>query len=163
MAGVFKLGQWFRAVSPAVIHGMLAGIGVLIFASQFHVMVDDKPKENGIRNLITIPQAIAKGLPLAGIEYAGAARIPHGVAARKSAHCIRGRLRFATRSPRRGRRDRKARKTTSVAATPEFATQQAAITASVQQVAERMCRISGPSLSNPTKTDEAAQLAVATK
>ena len=27
-------------------------------------MVDDKPKENGIRNLITIPQAIAKGLPL---------------------------------------------------------------------------------------------------
>src|SRR6188768_2270318 len=64
VAGICKLGQWFRAVSPAVIHGMLAGIGVLIFASQFHVMVDDKPKENGIRNLITIPQAIAKGLPL---------------------------------------------------------------------------------------------------
>ena len=35
VAGLFKLGQWFRAVSPAVIHGMLAGIGVLIFASQF--------------------------------------------------------------------------------------------------------------------------------
>lgn len=64
VAGVFKLGQWFRAVSPAVIKGMLAGIGVLILASQFHVMVDDKPKENGIQNLITIPQAIAKGLPL---------------------------------------------------------------------------------------------------
>ena len=29
-AGTFKLGQWFRAVSPAVIYGMLAGIGVLI-------------------------------------------------------------------------------------------------------------------------------------
>jgi MFS superfamily sulfate permease-like transporter len=28
-----QLGQWFRAVSPAVVHGMLAGIGVLIFAS----------------------------------------------------------------------------------------------------------------------------------
>ena len=26
-AGIFRLGQWFRAVSPAVIHGMLAGIG----------------------------------------------------------------------------------------------------------------------------------------
>jgi MFS superfamily sulfate permease-like transporter len=64
LAGTFRLGQWFRAVSPAVIHGMLAGIGVLIFASQFHVMVDDKPKENGIRNLVSIPQAIAKGLPL---------------------------------------------------------------------------------------------------
>lgn len=64
LAGVFRLGQWFRAVSPAVIKGMLAGIGILILASQFHVMVDDKPKENGIQNLITIPQAIAKGLPL---------------------------------------------------------------------------------------------------
>jgi MFS superfamily sulfate permease-like transporter len=64
LAGMLKLGQWFRAVSPAVIHGMLAGIGVLIFASQFHVMVDDAPKDSGIENLVTIPEAIAKGLPL---------------------------------------------------------------------------------------------------
>ncbi|MDG2389369.1 MAG: SulP family inorganic anion transporter [Planctomycetaceae bacterium] len=64
LAGVLKLGQWFRAVSPAVIKGMLSGIGVLIFASQFHVMVDDKPKEGGLKNLISIPEAIAKGLPL---------------------------------------------------------------------------------------------------
>jgi MFS superfamily sulfate permease-like transporter len=62
LAGMLRLGQWFRAVSPAVIHGMLAGIGVLIFASQFHVMVDDKPKETGLRNLLTIPEAIQKGL-----------------------------------------------------------------------------------------------------
>ncbi|HYG12771.1 MAG TPA: SulP family inorganic anion transporter, partial [Methylophilaceae bacterium] len=26
-AGALKLGVWFRAISPAVIHGMLAGIG----------------------------------------------------------------------------------------------------------------------------------------
>ncbi|MDZ4780891.1 MAG: SulP family inorganic anion transporter [Planctomycetia bacterium] len=65
-AGAARLGQWFRAVSPAVIHGMLSGIGVLIFASQFHVMVDDKPRENGVRNVATIPEAIAKGLPLPG-------------------------------------------------------------------------------------------------
>ena len=43
VAGLCKLGQWFRAVSPAVINGMLAGIGVLILASQFHVMLDYKP------------------------------------------------------------------------------------------------------------------------
>ncbi len=60
LAGVFGIGQWFRAVSPAVIKGMLAGIGVLIFASQFHVMVDDKPKGSGIQNLLTIPAAIGK-------------------------------------------------------------------------------------------------------
>jgi MFS superfamily sulfate permease-like transporter len=57
-AGVFKLGQWFRAVSPAVIHGMLAGIGVLIFASQFHVMLDNKPIGTGIQNLLGVPAAL---------------------------------------------------------------------------------------------------------
>ncbi len=58
IAGTLKLGQWFRAVSPAVIHGMLAGIGVLIFAAQFHVMLDGKPIGTGIQNLLGIPGAI---------------------------------------------------------------------------------------------------------
>ena len=67
IAGLLRLGQWFRAVSPAIIQGMLAGIGVLIFAGQFHVMVDDKPpgsgKEyGGIINLMTIPEAVWKGV-----------------------------------------------------------------------------------------------------
>ena len=69
LAGVFQIvsgflgfGLWFRAVSPAVIKGMLAGIGVLIFASQFHVMVDDDPRGSGIKNLIYIPEAIYKGI-----------------------------------------------------------------------------------------------------
>ena len=75
-AGMLGLGQWFRAVSPAVIHGMLAGIGVLIFASQFHVMVDDKPRGSGLENLISIPQAIAKGLmPADGSVHFQAAMI----------------------------------------------------------------------------------------
>ena len=55
VAGLCKLGQWFRAVSPAVINGMLAGIGVLILASQFHVMLDYKPIGTGIQNLLGIP------------------------------------------------------------------------------------------------------------
>ncbi len=65
-AGALRLGQWFRAVSPALVKGMLAGIGVLIFAGQFHVMVDDMPpgigrSYGGLINLITIPQAVWKG------------------------------------------------------------------------------------------------------
>ncbi|MCG8449280.1 MAG: SulP family inorganic anion transporter [Pirellulales bacterium] len=64
VAGVFRYGGWFRAVSPAVIHGMLAGIGILILSSQFHVMVDDTPKGSGIQNILSIPEAIQKGLPL---------------------------------------------------------------------------------------------------
>ena len=76
VAGLLKLGKWFRAVSPAVIRGMLAGIGVLIFASQFHVMVDDKPKATGIQNLLTIPEALYKGVfPLDGDVHHLAAAI----------------------------------------------------------------------------------------
>lgn len=60
--GALKLAQWFRAVPPSVIHGMLSGIGILIFASQFHVMVDDAPKGSGINNLISIPGAIMKAV-----------------------------------------------------------------------------------------------------
>ena len=58
VAGYLRVGQWFRAVTPAVIHGMLAGIGVLILASQFHVMLDGAPIGTGIENLIGIPGAI---------------------------------------------------------------------------------------------------------
>jgi MFS superfamily sulfate permease-like transporter len=66
-SGIFKFGRWFRAVSPSVIQGMLAGIGVLIFASQFHVMVDAKPRGSGIENLLTIPSSIYKGIfPVGG-------------------------------------------------------------------------------------------------
>jgi len=75
-AGLLKLGQWFRAVSPAVIHGMLAGIGVLIFVSQFHIMVDDRPRGTGLDNLLMIPDALWKGVVPS--EHAGhddAARI----------------------------------------------------------------------------------------
>lgn len=57
-AGMLKLGQWFRAVSPAVIHGMLAGIGILILAAQFHVMLDGRPIGSGLQNLLGIPNAI---------------------------------------------------------------------------------------------------------
>lgn len=66
-AGAMRLGPWFRAVSPAVIQGMLAGIGVLIFASQFHVMVDDQPPGTGkafggMVNLVTLPGAVWRGV-----------------------------------------------------------------------------------------------------
>lgn len=57
-AGVLRLGQWFRAVSPAVILGMLAGIGGMLFAQQFHVTVDDEPTRSPLMNLLRIPQAV---------------------------------------------------------------------------------------------------------
>ncbi len=58
LAGVAKLGGWFRAISPAVVHGMLAGIGILILIGQFHVLFDDLPKPNGVENLVAIPMSL---------------------------------------------------------------------------------------------------------
>lgn len=66
VAGKLRLGQWFRAVSPAVIKGMLAGIGILILVSQFHVMLDHtalwkgEKAHGGLQYMATIPEAIMK-------------------------------------------------------------------------------------------------------
>lgn len=80
LCGVLRLGQWFRAISPAVIQGMLAGIGVLIMASQFHVMLDVAPESNGLANIMSIPETIMKGLfPLDNSSHHLAAMV--GVAA----------------------------------------------------------------------------------
>ncbi|MCD2316738.1 SulP family inorganic anion transporter [Sphingomonas sp. IC-11] len=54
-AGIFRLGGWFRAISPAVVHGMLAGIGVLIVVGQFHVLFDERPLSSGPENLAAMP------------------------------------------------------------------------------------------------------------
>ena len=66
VAGLLKLGQWFRAISPAVVHGMLAGIGVLIVAGQLHVMLDARPHAKGIENIFAIPVAYYNMWPLTG-------------------------------------------------------------------------------------------------
>ncbi|WP_323810525.1 SulP family inorganic anion transporter [Sphingobium baderi] len=58
IAGLLRVGGWFRAISPAVVHGMLAGIGVLIVVGQFHVLFDDKPLSSGLANLLAMPGQI---------------------------------------------------------------------------------------------------------
>lgn len=58
VAGIARVGGWFRAISPAVVHGMLAGIGMLIVVGQFHVLFDDKPLASGLANLIAMPGQI---------------------------------------------------------------------------------------------------------
>ena len=65
-AGFLRLGQWFRAISPAVVHGMLAGIGVLIVAAQVHVLLDARPQPSGIANMAAIPTAFLGLLPRDG-------------------------------------------------------------------------------------------------
>jgi MFS superfamily sulfate permease-like transporter len=58
IAGIVRVGGWFRAISPAVVHGMLAGIGVLIVVGQFHVLFDDRPLPSGLANLMAMPSKL---------------------------------------------------------------------------------------------------------
>jgi MFS superfamily sulfate permease-like transporter/mannitol/fructose-specific phosphotransferase system IIA component (Ntr-type) len=68
LAGWCGLGQWFRAVAPAVITGMLVGIGVLITGSQAHVAIDGEPKSSFLENVtslvITLGRRLEAGLSL---------------------------------------------------------------------------------------------------
>ncbi|MCU1737762.1 MULTISPECIES: SulP family inorganic anion transporter [Pseudomonas] len=57
LAGRLRLGCWFRVTAPAVVYGMLAGIGVLIVLSQVHVMFDGSPLPSGLDNLLGFPAA----------------------------------------------------------------------------------------------------------
>lgn len=74
--GIFSLGKWFRAISPAIIQGMLSGIGISILMSQLHVMLDASPKSNLIENILTLPSSVMKGIfPLDGSSHHIAAGI----------------------------------------------------------------------------------------
>lgn len=58
LTGMFRIGQLFRAITPSVIHGMMAGIGLIIIFSQFHIMFDLKPTGSALENMMNIPRTI---------------------------------------------------------------------------------------------------------
>jgi MFS superfamily sulfate permease-like transporter len=49
--GALRLGRWFRAVSVAVVHGMLAGIGLVLVAGQVYALGDAGTPEGGLGKL----------------------------------------------------------------------------------------------------------------
>lgn len=56
--GALRVGRATLAISPAVIHGMLAGIGILISLSQIHVLLGHSPGGSGLGNLLKIPSSL---------------------------------------------------------------------------------------------------------
>ncbi len=68
-AGFLRLGTYFRAVSPAVIRGMLAGIGIIIVVKQFHVMIDDDVEGSVLYNIYQIPAGVLKAFTTGGERY----------------------------------------------------------------------------------------------
>ncbi|MCA9617807.1 MAG: PTS sugar transporter subunit IIA [Myxococcales bacterium] len=71
LAGLAGLGQWFRAVAPAVITGMLIGIGVLIIGSQLHIAIDADPAGSFLDNMLALRHRV-------GEEGRGAAMVVGG-------------------------------------------------------------------------------------
>ncbi|MFB4285396.1 MULTISPECIES: SulP family inorganic anion transporter [unclassified Nonomuraea] len=56
--GVFKAARAALAVSPAVIHGMLAAVGVIIALSQLHIVLGGSSQRSAIANLVELPGQI---------------------------------------------------------------------------------------------------------
>ncbi|MFH9229261.1 SulP family inorganic anion transporter [Streptomyces lydicus] len=54
--GVLRLGRWFRAISVAVVQGMLAGIGLVLIAGQLYALADVKAPGGGPANLAGLPR-----------------------------------------------------------------------------------------------------------
>ncbi|WP_345155603.1 SulP family inorganic anion transporter [Nonomuraea rubra] len=57
--GVFKAARAALAVSPAVIHGMLAAVGIIIALSQLHVVLGGSSQKSAIANVLELPGQIA--------------------------------------------------------------------------------------------------------
>ncbi|WP_234327311.1 SulP family inorganic anion transporter [Streptomyces sp. NRRL WC-3742] len=55
LLGALRWGRWFRAISVAVVEGMLAGIGLVIIAGQLYAMADRPAPSSGMDKLLGLP------------------------------------------------------------------------------------------------------------
>ncbi|WP_426364592.1 SulP family inorganic anion transporter [Streptomyces sp. E-08] len=53
------------AVSPAIVHGMLAGIGVTIALAQLHIVLGGTPQSSAVDNVLGLPAQLARAQPAA--------------------------------------------------------------------------------------------------
>ena len=58
--GSLKISRAALYISPSVVHGMLAGIGVVIALAQLHVVLGGQPQASAVANLRALPQQIAE-------------------------------------------------------------------------------------------------------
>ncbi|MFI5620888.1 SulP family inorganic anion transporter [Streptomyces sp. NPDC051567] len=58
--GVLRLGRWFRAVSVAVVHGMLAGIGLVLIAGQLYALAGVEAPGKTLEKVGGLPGLVAQ-------------------------------------------------------------------------------------------------------
>ncbi|MEU1313496.1 SulP family inorganic anion transporter [Streptomyces cinnamoneus] len=73
--GLLKLGRWFRAISVAVVQGMLAGIGVVLIAGQLYALADADAPAGGLEKLgglvTLLTDTLASGDAMAAVAVGG--------------------------------------------------------------------------------------------
>ncbi|MET7641955.1 SulP family inorganic anion transporter [Streptomyces sp. NPDC005438] len=60
--GALRWGRWFRAISVAVVQGMLAGIGLVLIAGQVYTLADRNAPGGGPENLAGLPSLVGGAL-----------------------------------------------------------------------------------------------------
>ncbi|AZP19382.1 transporter [Streptomyces aquilus] len=63
--GCLRVARTALAVSPAIVHGMLAGIGVTIAVAQLHIVLGGTPQSSVLANLRALPAQLAGLAPAA--------------------------------------------------------------------------------------------------
>jgi carbonic anhydrase len=58
LLGLSRIARGALAISPAIVHGMLAGIGVTIVLSQLHVLLGGSAESSAIANILALPGQI---------------------------------------------------------------------------------------------------------
>ncbi|MFJ8624926.1 SulP family inorganic anion transporter [Kitasatospora sp. NPDC093550] len=69
LLGALRWGRWFRAISVAVVEGMLAGIGLVIIAGQLYAMAGRPAPASGIDKLLGLPGLAARLVSSPGAGY----------------------------------------------------------------------------------------------
>lgn len=63
--GSLRAARSALAVSPAIVHGTLAGIGVAIALAQLHIVLGGSPQSSAVSNILALPEQLGRVSPSA--------------------------------------------------------------------------------------------------
>lgn len=68
--GCLRVARAALAISPAIVHGMLAGIGITITLAQIHVVLGEKSSSSATENMLALPGQVLHANPAAVVAGA---------------------------------------------------------------------------------------------